>query len=202
MTVCIAAMSSLLGAVVTVTDFMLSDEFSSVESRQIKIETVANTWHCLYAGDPSLFAELAGHIENDLRSMGGIPSCGDVILAVEKAYEAALAHRIERRILAPFGMTRSKFLQTGMAIFDPETFRRITLQMEDRNLFVPGAELLITGFDSEGKAHIISRHVAMLDRLAVEIRLRHGVAMSRTGILRAIVEAAERNEWATELFGA
>ena len=47
---------------------------------------------------------------------------------------------------------------------------------------------------------IISRHVAMLDRLAVEIRLRHGVAMSRTGILRAIVEVAEREEWAAELF--
>jgi len=47
---------------------------------------------------------------------------------------------------------------------------------------------------------IISRHVAMLDRLAVEIRLRHGVAMSRTGILRAIVEVAEREGWAVELF--
>ena len=48
---------------------------------------------------------------------------------------------------------------------------------------------------------IISRHVAMLDRLAVEVRLRHGVAMSRTGILRAIVEAAERKGWAADLFG-
>jgi hypothetical protein len=47
---------------------------------------------------------------------------------------------------------------------------------------------------------IISRHVALLDRLAVEIRLRHGVAMSRTGILRAIVEAAEREAWAADLF--
>jgi hypothetical protein len=40
----------------------------------------------------------------------------------------------------------------------------------------------------------------MLDRLAVDIRLRHGVAMSRAGILRAIVEAAQRNGWAARLF--
>ena len=50
------------------------------------------------------------------------------------------------------------------------------------------------------QVNIISRHVAMLDRLAVEMRLRHGVAMSRAGILRAIVEAAERNGWAADLF--
>jgi hypothetical protein len=47
---------------------------------------------------------------------------------------------------------------------------------------------------------IVSRHVAMLDRLAVDIRLRHGVAMSRAAILRAIVEAAQRGGWASELF--
>jgi hypothetical protein len=47
---------------------------------------------------------------------------------------------------------------------------------------------------------IASRHVAMLDRLAVAIRLRHGVAMPRAGILRAIVEAAQRNGWAANLF--
>jgi hypothetical protein len=47
---------------------------------------------------------------------------------------------------------------------------------------------------------IISRHVAMIDRLAVDIRLRHGVVMSRAGILRAIVEAAQREGWAADLF--
>jgi hypothetical protein len=159
MTVCIAAMSTIIGAVVTVTDFMLSDDISSVEARQIKMETVANTWHCLYSGDPSMFAELSGHIESDLRAMQGIPSCADVVLAVERAYEASLEHRIERRILAPFGMTRSEFMQEGLTRFDGETFRRIIGQMEDHNLFVPGTELLITGFDSNGKPHIISADV-------------------------------------------
>ena len=40
----------------------------------------------------------------------------------------------------------------------------------------------------------------MLDRLAVDIRLRHGVAMSRAGILRAIVEASQRIGLAECLF--
>jgi hypothetical protein len=47
---------------------------------------------------------------------------------------------------------------------------------------------------------IATRHIVMLDRLAVDIRLRHGTPISRTAILHAIVEAAERNEWAAELF--
>jgi hypothetical protein len=159
MTVCIAAMSSIVGAVVTVTDFMLSDDISSVESRQIKMETLANTWHCLYSGDPSLFAELSGHIERELRAATEIPSCGDVVLAVERAYETSLEHRIERRVLAPFGMTRSEFMQNGLTRFDDETFRRIIGQMEDRSHFLPGTELLISGFDSKGKPHIISADV-------------------------------------------
>jgi hypothetical protein len=47
---------------------------------------------------------------------------------------------------------------------------------------------------------IATRHIVMLDRLAVDIRERHGRPISRTAILHAIVEAAERNGWADELF--
>jgi hypothetical protein len=59
-----------------------------------------------------------------------------------------------------------------------------------------------TGRPLRLQVNVASRHVAMLDRLAVDIRVRHGVAMSRTGILRAIVEAAERDEWEAVLFGS
>jgi hypothetical protein len=47
---------------------------------------------------------------------------------------------------------------------------------------------------------IAARHIVMLDRLAVDIRVRHGVAISRTSILHAIVEAAERTGLAERLF--
>jgi hypothetical protein len=58
----------------------------------------------------------------------------------------------------------------------------------------------LSGKSQRLQVGMISRHVAMLDRLAVDMRIRHGIAMSRTGILRAIVEAADREGWAAELF--
>lgn len=40
---------------------------------------------------------------------------------------------------------------------------------------------------------LLDRHVAELDGLAIEIRLKHGKAISRAEIIRALVEAAFTN---------
>src|SRR5437016_11876367 len=37
---------------------------------------------------------------------------------------------------------------------------------------------------------LLDRHVAYLDRLAVDIRLKHGKAISRAEIIRGLIEAA------------
>lgn len=37
---------------------------------------------------------------------------------------------------------------------------------------------------------LLDRHVALLDRLAVDIRLKHGKAISRAELIRALIEAA------------
>lgn len=37
---------------------------------------------------------------------------------------------------------------------------------------------------------LLDRHVAYLDRLAIEIRLKHGKAISRAEIIRALIDAA------------
>jgi hypothetical protein len=37
---------------------------------------------------------------------------------------------------------------------------------------------------------LLNRHIVFLDRLAVDIRLEHGKAISRAELLRALVEAA------------
>ena len=63
------------------------------------------------------------------------------------------------------------------------------------------AAFQLTGRPLRLQVNVASRQVAMLDSLAVEIRLRHVIAMSRAGILRAIVEAAESDEWEAVLFG-
>jgi hypothetical protein len=37
---------------------------------------------------------------------------------------------------------------------------------------------------------LLRRHIAMLDHLAIDIKSRHGVLVSREGIIQAIVDAA------------
>ena len=37
---------------------------------------------------------------------------------------------------------------------------------------------------------LLDRHVAYLDRLAIDIRLRHGKAISRAEIIRGLIEAS------------
>lgn len=40
---------------------------------------------------------------------------------------------------------------------------------------------------------LLDRHVAYLDRLAIDIRLKHGKAISRAEIIRALIEAASQS---------
>ena len=40
---------------------------------------------------------------------------------------------------------------------------------------------------------LLDRHVAFLDRLAVDIRLKHSRAISRAEIIRALIEAASKS---------
>jgi hypothetical protein len=40
---------------------------------------------------------------------------------------------------------------------------------------------------------LLDRHVASLDRLAIDIRLKHGKAISRAEIIRAFIEAASQS---------
>jgi hypothetical protein len=44
------------------------------------------------------------------------------------------------------------------------------------------------------------RHIGRLDRLIADIKSKHGVELSRSTILRAIIEVAEREGWAADLF--
>lgn len=41
---------------------------------------------------------------------------------------------------------------------------------------------------------LLDRHVAYLDRLSIDIRLKHGKAISRAELIRALVEAAEQSK--------
>jgi hypothetical protein len=41
---------------------------------------------------------------------------------------------------------------------------------------------------------LLDRHVAYLDRIAVDIRYKHGVAIARAEIIRALVDAASSSK--------
>jgi hypothetical protein len=41
---------------------------------------------------------------------------------------------------------------------------------------------------------LLLRHVALLDQLAIDIRMRHQVALSRSALIRAVIEFAEATD--------
>lgn len=53
----------------------------------------------------------------------------------------------------------------------------------------------ITHADSWAKITVVllDRHVAYLDRIAVDIRLEHGFAISRAELIRSLIEAASQS---------
>ncbi len=55
--------------------------------------------------------------------------------------------------------------------------------------------LPVTQPDSWAKITVVllDRHVAYLDRIAVDIRLEHGFAISRAELIRSLIEAASQS---------
>ena len=53
----------------------------------------------------------------------------------------------------------------------------------------------VTQTDSWAKITVVllDRHVAYLDRIAVDIRLEHGFAISRAELIRSLIEAASQS---------
>jgi CubicO group peptidase (beta-lactamase class C family) len=153
MTVCIAAIASRLGAIVTVSDTLLSDDFSSVNTGPKLTSLVRGRWSCLYAGNPTVFRDLTTRIVDDLKQSNSAATYQDVMDAVERAYDAVLEHSIERQILAPLGMTRKEFIDCGAKKLGENLFREITTEIRLINL---ATELLVFGFDEHHVAHIFS----------------------------------------------
>jgi proteasome subunit B (beta)-like protein len=161
MTVCIGAISSTLGVIVTVSDMMLSTDTDSVEAAEVKFDTIVRgprPWVCLYAGDPTAFDELRTQIQTKL-----VPArrrtCRDVMRVAEEAYEALIEHRIERDILSRFGLRRTEFIDTGLVKFGQIVFQQTMdsiNQLLDTMRYTDATELLLAGFDDKDEPHIFS----------------------------------------------
>lgn len=149
-TVCIAVKSSPHERMVFVSDRLMSDDASSVDTalKIAPIDPDRTAWIVMFAGHAPHFAPLREQIRNRLNC----DDLGHVISACEGAYRAELKKRIDGEILLPYGWTREEFFANGRSMLDDYRFGAIADQIGQMQL---GIELLIGGFDSSGEQHIL-----------------------------------------------
>ena len=155
MTICIAATSVKHKAIVTVSDMMLSDDFSSVDVGTVKsyqLPSFGNAlWHCMYSGTPSTWEDLIRFIFEYARTKPDAPATLQGMLdALECAYSTVIAHRIQAEVLAPFGISRDEFFATGLERFGERYFRELSEECRKIRLDV---DLIVAGFIN-GKARV------------------------------------------------
>ncbi len=157
MTVCIAAVHQPSRAIVTVSDLMLADEYSSRERGSLKVWplTTPHRWYCLYADSPSAFSPIQRQAFMLLLDKE-VPSLVDVKSAVELAYQMEIGHNIERDVLGPLAMSRQQFKDDGLSQLGPDIFARKVIEVESVQLPL---QLLVFGFHGgagNALAHIFS----------------------------------------------
>lgn len=115
MTLCIAAIcrqeNRQENQIVTVTDFLLSDEETSIETRFLKVQKVGATgkWLQLFAGDPSHFIAIAANAKRKLADTGN-ESFEEVIRAYQEAVQEEKHKKIEDTVLSKYGLTLKNLL--------------------------------------------------------------------------------------------
>lgn len=157
MTVCVAAVSRKLGIIVGIKRHEApAGDWNSANVATMKTFPfrLAKRWLGMYAGWPSE-VEALRRIDATLakRDSNDEPACPEMIAAVEHAYTATRAHRIEATILSTFGMTHQEFMTQGRKRFGDEFFRELAREAQR---VVLNTSLLVFGFDPDGKEHIFA----------------------------------------------
>jgi hypothetical protein len=173
MTVCIAAMNPKLDVIVTVSDMLLSDETSSMDTVDSKMDRLIpvgsdpwSRWVCLYSGDPTVLKELTDHVKAALESPPELGwSRAQVMTAVQNAYDAVIHRRIEREVLAQqYGMNFAQFSALGQQkrgggrFFDAinERIAEAKRFIVEDMLYHNPTELLVCGFGEDKRPNIFS----------------------------------------------
>jgi hypothetical protein len=145
MTVCIAAIHRPSGAIVTVSDMMLADDYVSRERGVVKFFPLTQSprWYCLYSDSSSAVSPVQRHAFILLSAVES-PDIDDVKLAVERAYQIEIERQIERDVLGPLAMSREEFKDEGLRKLGPEIFARKVVEIESVKLPL---QLLVFGFD-------------------------------------------------------
>jgi len=152
-TVCIAAKSNSLGAIVAVSDMMFSNDERSIEGASAKFASlVPGQWFCWFAGDPTVFAELRRRTcqKFEEAQTANLP---DLLTAIEEAYTDTLKHRVERQVLSVCGLKYDEFFSTGIERLGEMIFQQLFQEIRFVDL---GTELLIAGFDDDKTPHLFN----------------------------------------------
>jgi hypothetical protein len=151
MTVCIAATSPSLGAVVAVVDTMFSSDERSVESGPLKFEILRGRWICMFAGDLTAFRSVMQLMRDQLATSP--LNVADIVNAAKSAYDECRKRRFECEVLHGCLMTHDEFMTSGLDQLGERVFAEKLYAMEHLGL---GLHLLLTGFDDSKNSHIIS----------------------------------------------
>jgi hypothetical protein len=152
MTCCIAAIASGGSHIVLVSDKMLgSSAIRGKPNGLLKVHQVHDEWWALFAGDPSLAGDLFAGLQRLLPP-------GPLTVETAEAYLSTTMFEkwvsdTERRFLIPEGYDTESFRSEAPRRMRPGIYERVrTLRLA----YELDAALLLTGFDSDGKPHILS----------------------------------------------
>src|SRR2546422_940319 len=113
MTLCIAALSRRDEMFITVSDMMLSTEWTSAETLATKLNPVGpkNRWLCMFSGSPTVRHKAV--IERLARCLApeGDDTAAGVAAGLEVAFRETLKEKIEGELLSRFGLDRETFFR-------------------------------------------------------------------------------------------
>jgi hypothetical protein len=154
MTVCIAAISRKDNRIVTASDFMLSNEYMSADTRTIKGEPVGRSgkWLAMFSGNPSVQAVVL-KLANENLSADKSETSTEVLAAIENAFRETLKRKIDAELLSPYGIDRETFLQRGQAWLGEREFSDLLYQLRTTRL---ETSFLVAGFEPNQQPRIFS----------------------------------------------
>jgi|ERR1700677_2792865 len=144
MTLCIGAMADQQKKIITVTDFMLSNNVSSTETWAAKVSRIGKTkrWVAMFAGDPSCNQKILGYVNDELAHHPQ-ETDDDLLNAFKLSYQKEVKNYIEDVILSPLGMSRDEFFKDGKSALGDQQFAILLREIRDARL---NTDFLVCGF--------------------------------------------------------
>jgi hypothetical protein len=155
MTLCLAAVTKDLEAIVTASDTMIgfagpAGHFS-YDACMLKLGFLADSWRVMYAGnDISHLTPVVDHIRRTLFQPSGSPlhPASRVEQVAKDAYRSQWVESLDDSVMRRHGITHSEYFDAmGWERIPPESRRLIAAQVAEWDLEL---DLLIYGFDNEG----------------------------------------------------